>query len=270
WQTSVKDAIPTIKKEMATRYKQDSDIKLYVKNPKGLAKALKEVLAEYGIDSNDTDTIPIFLLQTHEIQDSNEHFEHCMAEILVRLKNYGSLVVDILEVMRNEYIVAILHTVINITRDATGKEFKSSGRVDFTIKEAEDLICVAEDKPQRNIVEGYAQNIKQLKSSFQTNKRKRKWDDDDFDYLYSIVTTARDWHFLLYTPRVISQCSKLPLSIEFSEDALKKDSVEYQTLHNGVKKVLSVVVGLLKDRACAEDDSSSKKKARIEEYRSKK
>ena len=69
---------------------------------------------------------------------------------------------------------------------------------------------------------------------------------------------------------VISQGSKLPLSIEFSEDALKKDSVEYQTLHNGVKKVLGVVVGLLKDRACAEDDSPSKKKARIEEYRSKK
>ncbi|PKK69496.1 hypothetical protein RhiirC2_748297, partial [Rhizophagus irregularis] len=40
WQTSVKDAIPTIKKEMPTRYKQDSDIKLYVDNPKGPAKAL--------------------------------------------------------------------------------------------------------------------------------------------------------------------------------------------------------------------------------------
>ena len=48
------------------------------------------------------------------------------------------------------------------------------------------------------------------------------------------------------------------------------ESVEYQTLRNGVKKVLGVVVGLLKDRACAEDDSPSKKKARIEEYRSKK
>ncbi|PKY52363.1 hypothetical protein RhiirA4_22789 [Rhizophagus irregularis] len=41
-------------------------------------------------------------------------------------------------------------------------------------------------------------------------------------------------------------------------------------LRNGVKKVLGVVVvSLLKDRACAEDDSPSKKKARIEEYRRK-
>ncbi len=51
---------------------------------------------------------------------------------------------------------------------------------------------------------------------------------------------------------------------------MDKESVEYQMLRNGVKRVLGVVVGLLKDRACAEDDSPSKKKARIEEYRSRK
>ena len=75
--------------------------------------SLKEVLAKYGIDSNGIDTIPLFKLPTHEIQDSDKHFEHCMAEILVRLKNYGSLVVDSLEAIRNEYVVAILHTAIN-------------------------------------------------------------------------------------------------------------------------------------------------------------
>ncbi|CAG8608479.1 4787_t:CDS:2 [Paraglomus brasilianum] len=34
-------------------------------------------------------------------------------------------------------------------------------------KKAENLICVTEDKPERNLVEGFAQNIKQLESSFQ-------------------------------------------------------------------------------------------------------
>src|SRR4051794_40134093 len=141
----------------------------------------------------------------------------------------------------------------------------------LAFQKAENLICVTENKPERNLIEGLAQNIKQLESSCQTNMRKRKReDDDDFDYLYGVVTTARDWHFLLYTPGKISQGGKLPFSIEFSEDALDKESEEYQTLRNGVKKVLGVVVGLLKDRACAEDDSPSKKKARIEEYRLKK
>ncbi|GBB88620.1 hypothetical protein RclHR1_01520005 [Rhizophagus clarus] len=153
-------------------------------------KSLREVLTKYDIGGNGTDTIPLFSLQTHEIQDDNKHFEHCIAEILVRLKNYGTLVVDSLEAMRNEYVVAILHTAINVTRDATGDELsmrpeyevigdESTGRVDFAIKhlrgytkyyisiiKAENLIRVAEDKPQRNVIEGFAQNIKQLESSF--------------------------------------------------------------------------------------------------------
>jgi hypothetical protein len=63
-----------------------------------------------------------------------------LAEILVRLKNYGQP--DSLEVMRNEYVVAILHTAINI---ATANNFRmrpeckiigneNSGRVDYAIR----------------------------------------------------------------------------------------------------------------------------------------
>jgi hypothetical protein len=78
--------------------------------------------------------------------------------------------------------------------------------------------------------------------------RKQKRDDDNyFDYLYGFITTARNWHFLLYTPGKISQGSKFPFSIEFSEDALIKDSIEHKTLCNGDKKVLGVIVGLLKE-----------------------
>ena len=73
-------------------------------------RSLKEVLTKYGIDSNGTDTIPIFSLQTHEIQDTDKHFEHCMDNILFRMKHYGSLVLDSLESMRNEYVSTILHT----------------------------------------------------------------------------------------------------------------------------------------------------------------
>ncbi|CAB4397710.1 unnamed protein product [Rhizophagus irregularis] len=42
WQTLVKDAIPTIKEKMATLYKQAPDvIKLYVDDPRGVAKELE-------------------------------------------------------------------------------------------------------------------------------------------------------------------------------------------------------------------------------------
>src|SRR2546421_12755381 len=55
---------------------------------------LSEVLTKYGIDSNGTDTIPLFSLQTHEIQGTNEHLEHFVGNILFRMKHYRSLIVD--------------------------------------------------------------------------------------------------------------------------------------------------------------------------------
>jgi len=75
---------------------------------------------------------------------------------------------------------------------------------------------------------------------------------------------------LLYSPGEISQASEVPVTIEFNKKALDKKSNAYQTLRDGVKEALEIIVGLLKDRACAEDDSPSKKKARIDGYRSKK
>ena len=119
------------------------------------------------------------------------------------------------------------------------------------------------------MTEGFAQNIKQLESSFQTNKRKRKRDEDYFDYLYGVVTSARDWHFLLYSPGEILQASKAPFSIEFVEEALVEDSEEYKKLRKDVRKVLGLIIGLLEDRACVED-KSNRKRARIEGYRLKK
>ncbi|PKK57266.1 hypothetical protein RhiirC2_798356 [Rhizophagus irregularis] len=113
---------------------------------------------------------------------------------------------------------------------------ESRGRVDYAIKEAEDLICITEDK-QHKVPVGIAQNIKQLKSACETNKRKRKWGDDDFDYLYGIVTTGRDWHFLLYSPGKISKASDTAYSIEFTKKALDSNSNSYKSLCNSVKEL---------------------------------
>ncbi|CAG8763120.1 6895_t:CDS:2, partial [Ambispora leptoticha] len=128
----------------------------------------------------------------HSIQDDDVYFEECITEINKRLRDYGTLYPDSLEAMRNEYVVAILHTALHIFRDETKKEFsmrlqqeiigeESSGRVDYAIKASESA----------------------------------------------------------YT-------------IEFNKKSLDKDSEECQALHKNVKKVLEMIVGLLKDRACVE------------------
>ncbi|GES82894.1 hypothetical protein GLOIN_2v1587390 [Rhizophagus clarus] len=106
--------------EMGPAMKLAKEIQTLKEKPKRVFfsyKSLKEVLAKYGIDSDSTETIPLFLPETHEVQDSNKHFEHCIENILFRMKNYGSLVLDSLESMRNEYVSTILHTALHIAGD---------------------------------------------------------------------------------------------------------------------------------------------------------
>ncbi|GES86264.1 hypothetical protein GLOIN_2v1587390 [Rhizophagus clarus] len=220
-----------------------------------------EVLAKYSLASEGTEVIPLFTSQTYEIQEDNKHFMLCMADIKLQLKSYRTLVMTSLESMRNEYISTILYTALHIAEDFTNKNFsmkpeyeiigkESCGQVDYAIKESDSLICITEDKVQQKLTEGFAQNIMQLESLYETNKRKQTRDDDYFDYLYGIVTLARDWHFLLYSLGEILQASKAPFSIEFTEKSLDESSEEYQTLHRGVRKILSIIVGLLNDRVC--------------------
>ncbi len=60
-----------------------------------------------------------------------------MAEILVRLRDYGSLLVDSLESMRNEYVVALLHSALHIVRDDTQKQFSMRPQYEVTGKKVQ-------------------------------------------------------------------------------------------------------------------------------------
>ena len=86
---------------------------------------------------------------------------------------------------------------IVLQKDISGEE--STGRVDYAIKWLEDLLCITERKPH-NIKIGYARNLAQLESAYQTNKKKRTADEafgnEYFDYLYGIVSTGM-WKILL-------------------------------------------------------------------------
>ena len=80
--------------------KECKDKKLRAFSSYKTKKDLSDVLAKYGVDGNGLENIPLFELQTREIPENNKHYKHCLAEILVRLKNYGTLKPDSLEVMR--------------------------------------------------------------------------------------------------------------------------------------------------------------------------
>ena len=128
---------------------------------------------------------------------------------------------------------------------------------------------------KHQVVIGFAQNLIQCESALQVNKKNRKRKSgeafgEDFDYIYGIVTTASEWYFILFTSDGISSTSKDPLNIRFSESALKEGSEEEKNICKNVKRVMEVVVRLLKDRLECVGKELNRKKARIEEYRSKK
>uniref|UniRef100_U9SYI8 Uncharacterized protein n=2 Tax=Rhizophagus irregularis TaxID=588596 RepID=U9SYI8_RHIID len=136
---------------------------------------------------------------------------------------------------------------------------EASGHINFTIKKIiytvnEELIAVTEGK-QKDLVVGFMQNVMQLESSYHTNTRKRKAYeafDHEFDYLYGIVTTASAER---------TYCTKADYHIALTKDILDDDI----KLRQGVKEVMEVIVGLLKDWVEV-DDSPDIKKARMEKY----
>jgi hypothetical protein len=240
-------------------------------------KELSEVLRKYGIDSNEITKIPPFEPEPVDIDDEDEELEQCITEIKRRMGIIGSAT-GRSEAVRCEYISPILYASIYIAKRITKKGItmdpqfevvgeEASGRVDYAIKKVigvvnEELIAITEGK-QKDLVAGFMQNIMQLESSHHTNTRKRKASvafDDEFDYLYGIVTTASDWYFLMYTPERI-YCSKDDYHIALNEKIMKDDA----ELRRGVKKVMGVIVGLLKDRVEV-DDSPDSKRARTKNF----
>lgn len=79
-----------------------------------------------------------------------------------------------------------------------------------------------------------------------------------------MITTGRDCFFLLY---IYGNFSKALLYNRIQRGGLRIRISAYQSLRNSVRKVLGVIVGLLKDKACAEE-KADKKRPKIEGYRS--
>jgi len=69
------------------------------------------------------------------------------------------------------------------------------------------------------------------------------------------VSTGSDWYFILYTSEDIWCTSKSEYHISLTEASLNDDS----KLCQGVKEVMEVIVGLLKDRVTVNDEPATKR-----------
>ncbi|CAG8840463.1 14305_t:CDS:2 [Gigaspora margarita] len=232
---------------------------------------LKEVLRKYKVNGEKITCIKQFNPVYEEIGDDDKVLKRCMKEVILRLSNLETIQDSTNEATRCVFITSILNASIAITRKFTNNEKiyiayqddvsgeDSFGRVDYSIKGYEDLVCIAEGKPG-NVEIGYLQNIKQLESASHMNKRKRTADQafqNDDDYLYGIVSTATEWHFIKLTTEGLYSTSKSEYRINLSKTALKED---LESIRKGVKTVISIIVGLLKDRIAMCDEHEIKKR----------
>ncbi|CAG8789815.1 280_t:CDS:2, partial [Dentiscutata erythropus] len=123
---------------------------------------LKTLLRKYKVNGEKITCIKQFNPVYEEIGDDDKALKRCMKEIILRLSNLETIQDSTNEATRCVFITSILNASIAITRKLTNNEKiyiayqddvsgeDSSGRVDYSIKGYEDLICIAEGKP-RNV-----------------------------------------------------------------------------------------------------------------------
>ncbi len=81
--------------------------------------------------------------------------------------------------------------------------------------------------------------------------RKQKSDkafENNYNYIYEIVTIAIEQYFILFALNKISCISKDFFNIHFIKSVLKKNSEEKKQLYKNVKQVIKVIVNLLNNR----------------------
>ncbi|RGB23667.1 hypothetical protein C1646_774183 [Rhizophagus diaphanus] len=100
-----------------------------------------------------------------------------------KLQNYFSLkTLDNLKEILRKNKIGVLHILTYFSLPAVFEKISdddkkdifgedATDRVDYAIKSLEDLLCITKGK-SCNIKIGYVQNLVQLESTFQTNKKK--------------------------------------------------------------------------------------------------
>ncbi|CAB4411645.1 unnamed protein product [Rhizophagus irregularis] len=182
-----------------------------------------------------------------EINDDDKAFCYCMDDIILKLSNMETIT-DANEATHCEFISALLHASIAIAKNLT----------------SQDIFIVLQKDVFGEDTTG--QNLAQLESAFQSNKKKQTADqafgNDYFDYIYGIMLTGTEWHFIMYIPDGIYSTSGSEYQINLTKSAIKENP---ELTLKQRERVIGIIVGLLKDRVSV-DSSPSSKRARIKKF----
>jgi len=157
------------------------------------------------------------------------------------------------EATRSEYVSPFLVTAVSLL-DGLVKLYPQlyiegkygRGRLDFCLRLLGAIIGVVEVKKE-NFDQGMAQNVIQLHSSLETN-RKRKHDEIESDFAdkaYGIVTDGRTWYFIEF----ITHSDRPKISIHSETPTILDLAEGSEPLEKGVGRILGRIVWLLKEAA---------------------
>ena len=87
---------------------------------------------------------------------------------------------------------------------------------------------------------------------------------EEFDFLFGIVTSGTEWHFLLFTTRGVFCTSQEPLCVRITKFALDESSDAGKLLNMNVKEIIEVIVGMLQERIGEAGSEPAAKRQRVE------
>ncbi|GBC02800.1 hypothetical protein RclHR1_04820018 [Rhizophagus clarus] len=192
--------------------------------------------------NKDITNIKQFTLVFEEINDDDKAFGHCMDDIIQQLSNVESIT-DANKATRCEFISAILlHASIAIAKKLTSQDIFKVLQKDISGEDATGRVTT-----RSKVWKNY---LLDMLSAYQTNKKKRTADqafgNDYFDYLYGIVTTGTEWHFIIYTPDGIYCTSGSEHQINLTKSAVKENP---ELLRNNVKMIIGIIVWVI-EKSC--------------------
>ena len=151
------------------------------------------------------------------------------------------------------------HITVTIDAENTISGNENHGRVDYSISSKdEELLCIAEAEEYK-VNEGIAMNIMQYQGALQQARRKRKRGENEFDYIYGITTTGKEWKYIIFTSenKIYKGVTQL---IDLDRDKLRVAGYQ-DLLKESVKKTVTTIAWMLDSQANAKTTS---KRQRLE------
>lgn len=126
-----------------------------------------------------------------------ENIKHKLYRFRNSLRNEAVAREFILEILLTA--VQLSHTYIDAENTISGD--KNYGRIDYSISsKIEELLCIAEAKEYK-VNEVIVMNIMQYQGALQQAHRKRKHEENEFNFIHSITTTRKEWQYIIFTSK---------------------------------------------------------------------